>query len=40
MQDRNRAVEEILRILERLKKERLIAEDEYHQKRKEIMQQK
>lgn len=32
--------EEKLRSLERLKKEQLITEEEYHQKRKEIMQQK
>ena len=39
-QDSGSSVEEKLRSLERLKKERLITEEEYLQKRKEIMQQK
>jgi amino acid permease len=38
--DSKGTVEEKLRSLERLKKERLITEEEYLQKRKEIMQQK
>lgn len=40
MADSGSSGEEKLRSLERLKKERLITEEEYQQKRKEIMQQK
>ena len=40
MQNSGSSGEEKLRSLERLKKEQLITEEEYQQKRKEIMQQK
>lgn len=40
MPDRSPSVEEKLRSLERMKKDRLITEEEYRQKRQEIMQTK
>jgi cytochrome c-type biogenesis protein CcmH/NrfG len=40
MQNNGSSGEEKLRSLERLKKEQLITDEEYQQKRKEIMQQK